>query len=174
MFENALRKLFRQVAYIQLDREWIKIRDVLGKREIKDAPLMAISRECNPRTIVAVGANSVEASDKSGALLVKPLSHPRSLLSDFSSTEHLLKYFVKQLYSGSLLKPSPVVIIHPIPTFEGNYTQIEVRALKELGFAVGASKVHIWAGRTLTDEEAAEEDFPKTGGELLESPLLSA
>jgi rod shape-determining protein MreB len=59
-----------------------------------------------------------------------------------------------------------VVVLHPRIDPEGGFTQIELRALHELALGSGASKVIIWKGRELQDQELRDLSFP-AGGEVL-------
>ena len=53
--------------------------------------------------------------------------------------------------------------MHPRGEPEGGYTQVEIRALRELGMAVGAALVTVWQGRSLTTEELLSGRFPLEG-----------
>ncbi len=50
---------------------------------------------------------------------------------------------------------TPRVIIHPLETLEGNLSQVEAKALVDLGskLTLGYGEVYIWIGRELSDEE---------------------
>ncbi len=74
--------------------------------------------------------------------------------------EKTLKHFVAQVVSGSLIRPSPVMVLHVLDEWEGGLTEIELRALRELALGAGARAVHIWGGRELTDQELKDWRFP--------------
>ena len=57
-------------------------------------------------------------------------------------------------------------MLHPRVDPEGGFTQIEIRALRELAIGAGASKAFVWHGRDLTDEELLSLDFG-SGGQVL-------
>ena len=67
------------------------------------------------------------------------LTHPRTLARDFSSIEAAMKDILNefQTFQSRILKPH--VLVHLIPTFEGGYTQIELRAFREAAVAAGAT-----------------------------------
>ncbi|MGH8735132.1 MAG: rod shape-determining protein, partial [Burkholderiales bacterium] len=76
---------------------------------------------------------------------------------------------LRKLFTGSLFAPAPLVILHPRIEPAGGFTPIEIRALHELAIGAGASKVIIWTGRELTDEEARNRAFPSSEGKVLSS-----
>jgi rod shape-determining protein MreB and related proteins len=61
---------------------------------------------------------------------------------------------------------SPIIVLHPKVDPEGDFTQIELRALLELAIGAGATKVILWHGRDLTDSELLELKFA-SGGRIL-------
>lgn len=161
----------KQFLYVMIEPEKVTVRDVGRSRSVSDSALMAILQQGRTRTIVAVGEVARAAASETGAKLVAPFGHPRSLVSDFHSAEHLLKYVHKSVTEKSYFLPA-IVVIHPLPDAFGGYTQVEGRAFAELGVSVGGSRVHVWTGRVLTDDEVLNERFPSSGGNLLHSPLI--
>ncbi|XVJ70999.1 MAG: hypothetical protein HEQ39_16285 [Rhizobacter sp.] len=95
--------------------------------------------------------------------MVNPFAHPRSLISDFTVAELVLKAFVKKVLRKSFWQPSPVLVMHPMVNVEGGLTQVEIRCLRELAFTAGASRALIWQGQNLTDEQLLAEQFPANG-----------
>ena len=158
-----LARYFRPVVYVTLEPERLAMREVGSARRISGPPLAAISREPK-RRIVAVGEAAKAAPD---ADLFNPFKHPRTLLSDFTLAEQLVKAFLKQLFADRLFAASPIVVLHPRVDPEGGFTQIEIRALQELGIGAGASKVIVWQGRDLADEELLSLEFG-SGGQVLQ------
>jgi len=88
------------------------------------------------------------------------------LLSDFTVAEVVIKGFLKKVFEGRLFAPAPIVVLHPRVDPEGGFTQIEIRALRELAIGAGASRVIIWHGRELTDDELLNLRF-ESGGQVL-------
>lgn len=68
------------------------------------------------------------------------------------------------MHRRAWLAASPHIVIHPLGDPEGGFTQVELRALRELANAAGASKVNVWTGRPLTDEELLTRKPPAQGG----------
>src|SRR5688572_1360193 len=68
-----------------------------------------------------------------GGAVVRPFAHRRALVSDFAAGERLLKTLLTRVAGKSLLRPSPRLVLHPLGNPEGGFTQIELRALHEMG-----------------------------------------
>ena len=78
-------------------------------------------------------------------------SHPRSLLDDYSIAEETLTKLIKQ-GKFSFLDSAPIMFIQAMERTEAGLTQVEIRALQELGLASGARAVAIYdeTGKLLT------------------------
>ena len=57
-------------------------------------------------------------------------------------------------------------MLHPRVNPGGEFTQIEIRALRELAIGAGASKVFVRHGRDLTNDDLLDLKFG-SGGEVL-------
>ena len=77
--------------------------------------------------------------------------------------------FGTYLNSRGLFMPSPRLILQPHQPSEGGLTQVELRALNELGLSAGASKVQIWQGAEWNDEQLLSGKAPVTGAFLSEA-----
>ena len=84
-----------------------------------------------------------------------PFSHKRSVIGDFTAAEALLKALVKEVQQGFVLKTE--MVIHAAERVDGGLSQIEERALRELGIGAGALRVVVWTGDALTDAQVAEK-----------------
>jgi rod shape-determining protein MreB and related proteins len=67
--------------------------------------------------------------------------------------EQLVKAFIRRALEGSMLSLAPVVVMHPLGTPEGGFTQVELRAFREMAIGAGASEVVLWTGRELSNQE---------------------
>jgi rod shape-determining protein MreB and related proteins len=160
-----LLRYFQPIVYVTLQPDTLSVRDVSSGRNVTEPPFAAISREPKKR-LLGVGEAARVAAATQPADLVNPFKHPRSLLSDFTVAEVIIKGFVKKLFDGRLFVGSPIVVLHPRVNPEGGFTQIEIRALRELAIGAGASKAFVWHGRDLTDDELLSLKFD-SGGEVL-------
>ncbi|MCL2656569.1 MAG: rod shape-determining protein [Betaproteobacteria bacterium] len=160
-----LGSFFNQVLYVQLSPQRLMVRDPRSGRAFDEVPKVAIVRPPNAKAkIVGIGAQAHMAGPN--VMVVNPFAHPLSLLSDFTVAEQLLKEAVRRVHHERLFVLAPRFVIHPQGDPEGGFTQIEIRALQELGLGAGARTVEVWQGPALSDEELLSHRFP-AGGRLL-------
>lgn len=152
------------VIYIQVSPERLTLKNLKTGVTISEVPEVAIRATPRPE-VVAVGLNARVAAASQPAAVVNPFAHPRSMVSDFTVAEQLLKYQLRQVLGNSLLSPSPIVVIHPLGSPVGGFTQVERRAFREMAHGAGAAKVHVWTGRPLTDQEVLSRRPPTGEGE---------
>jgi rod shape-determining protein MreB len=158
-------KFLQSVAYVQVSPERLTVRNPKSGVSVSEPPEVAIVRDPKPR-ILGVGTAARSTQTDSSVEIVNPFAHPRSLVSDFTVGEQLLKAFLRRLNGHSLLTLSPTVVMHPLGNPAGGFTQVEIRALHELALGAGAAQVKVWQGRALTDEELLSGEFP-AGGQVL-------
>jgi len=156
--------LFAPLLYVQVSPERLKVRDVKAGVEIVEPPQVAIEQGNEPK-IVGVGLQAATAVGPS-VMVVNPFAHPRSLVSDFTIAEKLLKAFIRRLRPGAWVRMAPRIVMHPLGSPEGGFTQVEVRAFHEMALGAGASQAVVREGRPLTDQELLAGDF-SVGGRVL-------
>lgn len=160
MFTN----LFKQFVYVQFSPQRLAVRDPVKQISISEVPEVAIRKTPGKKACVAaVGSAARLAGAEQHTGVHNPFAHPRSLISDFTVAELLLKAFMRRLRGDAILVPSPVVVMHPLGEHVGGLTQVELRAMRELGLGAGASHVRLWEGPDLTDEQIIRGQFPSTG-----------
>ncbi len=152
------------IIYVQISPERLKLRNLKTSESIEEVPELAISEPPN-RKILAVGPQARMVAASQTAEVVNPFAHPRSLVSDFTVAEQLLKHQLRRILGNSLLSFSPYIVIHPLGAPAGGFTQVERRAFREMAIGAGASEVHVWTGRPLTDQELLSKQPPPNGGE---------
>lgn len=150
--------LLKPLLYLQLSPDQVVIRLPAEGRELRESADLALSMT-SPRRIVAVGTAARLAAADPGVELLRPFSHPRTLVSDFTLGEQLLKTLVRQALKAGWLTPAPEIVMHPLGEPAGGYTQVELRALHEMAMACGASSVHVWTGPVLGDEDLRTRRF---------------
>jgi|SRR5690606_25684041 len=147
---------FKPVIYIQVSPERVTLRNVKSGSSISEVPEIAVSSTAGPK------ARSAAFSQPPN--VVNPFAHPRSMVSDFAAAEQVLKQQLRRVLGSSLLSIAPRVVIHPLGDPAGGFTQIELRAFREMALGAGASEVRVWTGRSLTDQEVLSKQLPTTGG----------
>jgi rod shape-determining protein MreB len=156
---------FKPAIYIQIAPERLTVRNASTGASVSEVPEITMGR--GPKaTVIAVGAEARPAAAASGAQVINPFGHPRSLVSDFTAAEQLIKAFLGRVQGRSLLAVAPVVVMHPLGDPAGGYTQVEIRALQEMALGAGASQAIVWQGRSLSDQEVTSRQFP-AGGRVL-------
>lgn len=149
------------VLYVRVSAERLVVTNAKTGESLSEMPELAIAR--NPERILAFGFAARSTAAGAAAVVINPFSHPRSLVSDFTSAEQLLKLMVRRLYGKAWFSPSPRVVIHPLGDPDGGFTQVERRAFREMALGAGAAEVVVWTGRELTNHEVVEGTFPAGG-----------
>ncbi|MBX3586664.1 MAG: rod shape-determining protein [Ramlibacter sp.] len=157
---------FSPLLYVQVSPEHLSVRDVKAGVEISEPAQVAIAQGAKA-TIAGVGLQAASAAAAGGPVeLVKPFAHPRSLVSDFTVAEQLLKAFIRRVRRNTFLQLPPRVVVHLLGNPAGGFTQVEVRAFTEMALGAGAFEVVIREGRPLTDQELLAGNF-SAGGKVL-------
>ena len=89
-------------------------------------------------SIVAVGRRAKEMLGRTpdGISAVRPLKD--GVVSDFETTERMLRYFLQQVHTRKLLvKPRLIICV------TSGITAVEQRAVKDAGYAAGARRVYV-------------------------------
>lgn len=144
---------FSPLLYVKVAPERLTVRNVRTGAEIAEVPEIAIGNAGKKAVILGVGAEARTAASTQSAELVNPFNHPRTLIGDFTVGEQLLKAFVRRLNSNSWFALAPRIVMHPLGSPAGGFTQVERRAFRELALGAGASGVVLWVGRELSDQE---------------------
>jgi len=164
-----LAQFFKRYLYIQLSPQRVTVRDPNSQQVVAEVPEIAIQHPATGKAkVLAVGSAARAAAGEPDTEIVNAFAHPRSLISDFTVAELVLKNFVSRARGNSLLQPNPIAIVHPLGQHEGGLTQVELRAFRELALGAGASEVRIWQGPQLTDQQVLSGEYPATGGMLVE------
>lgn len=157
---------FQNTLYVQIAPERLTVRNPKTGESFSEPAEVAISFGSKAK-IVGIGADARAAQVDPSVKVIHPFAHPRSLVSDFTVAEQLLKAVIRQMQGRSLLSFAPKIVMHPLGEPAGGFTQVEIRAFHELALGAGASTVKIWHGRELTDQELQSKDFPAQGQLLL-------
>lgn len=155
---------FKPVVYIQISPERLTLKNLKTGEIISEMPEVAVGMQPKPR-ILGVGPEARIAAASQQAEVFNPFAHPRSLVSDFTAAEQLIRHQLRRILGKSLLSVAPCVVVHPLGSPAGGFTQVERRAFRELALGAGATEVYVWTGRPLTDQEILSRQPPLSGGE---------
>lgn len=153
---------FKQTLYVQIAPDRLTVRNPKENVTISEVPEIAIARTPKP-TVLGVGTDARSHNAVPSVEITNPFAHPRSMVSDFTLGEQVLKAFLARARPKSLLAPSPTVIMHLTGDPAGGFTQVEARAFREMALGAGASQVTVWQGPRLTDQELLSGTFPSSG-----------
>lgn len=154
--------------YIRLSPYRLTVRNAKTGEFISEPPDIAISRGPKEK-ILGVGDDAALYKSSKSALVINPFSHPRSMMSDFTAGQAVVKAFVRKLRKSHLFSPAPRVVFHPLGEPAGGFTQVEIRAFREMALGAGASEVIVWQGQDLSDEQVLSRQYPSTG-QVLDEP----
>ncbi len=155
---NLLNKIFGHPVYLRFNRECFSIRDISTGNNVKFRPVVGIKGAENKREIASVG-DPVSADAK---FVVNPFDHPRIAIHDFTIAEQLCSHAFRELFKGDFLRSAPTVVVHPDTNFEGGFTQIEARAVREMVEGAGARRVFLHYGDVLSDKGVMQLASGKT------------
>ncbi|CAN7535152.1 rod shape-determining protein [Pseudorhodoferax sp. LjRoot39] len=159
---GLLTSWFAPMLYVQIAPERLSVHNPKSGASFSEPPEVAIARA--PKAgIVGFGAAARLRAAEPSVEIVNPFGHPRSLVSDFTVAEQLLKAVIRRVEGASLLSLAPRVVMHPLGDPAGGFTQVEIRAFHEMALGAGASEARVWQGRPLTDEELLSRQFPLDG-----------
>jgi len=159
-------RILRPTVYAQLDPERLEVRDVRSGRRYAARPVGAVLDGPIPK-VVRIGDDALTASAERPLRIVNPFKHPRMLVAELTLASQVLRRFLRKLYPAVLVPRQPVLVLHPRIDPEGGFTEIEIRALHELGRGAGASRVLVWHGRELLPRELLSLQLT-SGGKILE------
>jgi rod shape-determining protein MreB len=87
------------------------------------------------------------------AQVIEPFNHPRVVMADFMVASKLLQYGMQQLSRAKWISPAPILVIRPDRELDGGLSEMETRALMELGESAGARKAFVHYGNVLSDAD---------------------
>ena len=114
-----------------------------GQGLILDEPsVVVVKREgkfSGKASVVAVGkaAKAMLGRVPEGMEGIRPMKD--GVIADFTTTELMLKHFIKMVHPSSFFRPSPRIVIC-VPS---GSTQVERRAIRESALGAGASQVYL-------------------------------
>ena len=155
---------FSPLVYIQISPNLLTLKNLKTGLEISEVAEIALSLPPNPKVILGAGAQARLASASEPARLIQPFAHPRSLVSDFASAEALIRLQLQRVLGKGWLRVAPSVVMHPLGNPDGGFTQVELRAFREMALGAGASTARVWTGRPLANHELLSDPAALSGG----------
>lgn len=85
------------------------------------------------------------------------LSHPRTLMGDFTAVEACFRTLFTELTTNRFFPLKPSVVVHLVPEAAGGYTNVEERAFQEAALGAGARVCKVvTGGYALADSQVSE------------------
>lgn len=116
---------------------------VRGKGVVLDEPsVVAIRQDGGPaskKTLLAVGAEAKSMLGRAPKNIsaIRPMKD--GVIADFTTTEQMLKYFIRKVHESRMFSPNPrIIICVPVGS-----TQVERRAIRESAIGAGARRVYL-------------------------------
>lgn len=137
----------RRIVYIRIasDRIIMQSNDGLHWEAAPDVGIKANGKDEVIAVIKDGGTSYRDAASVSR--WVNPFSHPRTIFADFMVGEKLIQHGLLTMLGNRFIGGSPALgIIHPLEKLEGGLTEIERRALRELGLGAGFRECRVYTG----------------------------
>jgi hypothetical protein len=107
---------------------------------------LIITTDTKKQEIVGCVGDSVKTYTSTEKFrVIKPFSHPRTLISDFIVAEKILQYAIKTGLSNNFAIMSPTIIIHPMEKLEGgeiNMSEYSFKSEREQPNQKASSMTH--------------------------------
>ena len=147
--------------YLQLRRGWLSVRIYVSERETgrcEGAANAALRQDKNGRwEAFAVGDDTLVAASVPGTTLFYAFQHPRVILDEFDKTLLLLQMFIRYANGGRKHQRPFRMVIQLLEGLDRGLTDVEQRALSELGMKAEARSVVFTEGeRDLTISELSK------------------
>lgn len=142
--------------YVRIRASQLWVRDVRTGIEFRDEPVMV----ADETSVIGIGTKARRESEGNSNLrLINGFEHPRTVIADFQMASKILSHALHLVLDNGWLRPSVIIIFHPLEKLEGGLTPVEHRAFVELASAVGGRGGYVWSGRELTDSEILAPGF---------------
>jgi rod shape-determining protein MreB and related proteins len=152
-----------QTLYVQISPELVTVRNAKTGTFMSEVPEIAMAHDHPKPRMLSLGQEARVHQSVPYVKIINPFAHPRSLVSDFSLGEQLLKAFVRRIVGTSIFAASSKLVMHLLGEPAGGFTQVEVRAFREMALGAGASEVVVWQGQHLSDQDLLSGTFPSEG-----------
>ena len=102
---------------------------------LKEPSVVAIDTNTGKVLKVGIEAQNMIGRTPGNIVAIRPLRD--GVISDYETTEKMMKYFLRKVLKGNFFKPQVMVCV------PSQVTEVEERAVKEATMAAGAKKTRI-------------------------------
>jgi len=145
--------MFETRLYIQFSDTRLKVSSPQAANIFECSPLVALEGVNGQQRISAIGQDAEALIGKPGFEIVNPFAHPRLVVGDPRVAEKLLQFAVRSFQGrglGSLILSG---ILHAERSLDGGLSDMERKALVEVGHGSGFRKVVVHEGHVLSMRE---------------------
>ncbi len=101
----------------------------------KEPSVVAVDKNTNKLHAVGEEAQRMLGRTPGNIVAIRPLKD--GVISDYNTTERMIKYFLNKVTKRSIFKPRVIICV------QSGVTEVEERAVIDAGIQAGASKVHL-------------------------------
>ncbi len=101
----------------------------------KEPSVVAVDKNTNKIHAVGEAAQRMLGRTPGNIVAIRPLKD--GVISDYNTTERMIKYFLSKVTKRSIFKPRVIICV------PSGVTEVEERAVIDAGLQAGASKVHL-------------------------------
>lgn len=101
----------------------------------KEPSVVAVDKNTNKLHAVGEEAQRMLGRTPGNIVAIRPLKD--GVISDYNTTERMIKYFLNKVTKKSIFKPRVIICV------PSGVTEVEERAVIDAGIQAGASKVHL-------------------------------
>ncbi len=101
----------------------------------KEPSVVAVDKNTNKLHAVGEEAQRMLGRTPGNIVAIRPLKD--GVISDYNTTERMIKYFLNKVTKRSIFKPRVIICV------PSGVTEVEERAVIDAGIQAGASKVHL-------------------------------
>jgi hypothetical protein len=132
--------------YIQIDKGWSSVTNLDTGDEVTSATIVAVPRRKGekPRLVNTSGLEAATIEEKQGRIkLADGFGHERVLVGDFLAAEVALRTITRHVLPNRWKRVGGV-LIHIRRELRGGYTEIELRAVRDLVSLIGPKQFYFY------------------------------
>lgn len=131
--------------YLRIRRHWLSVQVVPRHGEAVQIEAMArISvRNSSKSTqeVIAIGEEATAFANMPDVRIYDAFCHPRVLIGGFDEAERVAREFIRRAFGGKMPLLGFRMVIYVVEELKGGLTDVENRALQELGLRLGSKEV---------------------------------
>ena len=131
--------------YLVIRRGEVFAREIANKKHLRELRLsghIALRRTINGFSTIDIGEQALKYLDDSSVMVCSPFDHTQFSYYDLTVTELYLKEFIRRFTPKFMWFP-PSVLVHLEELKDHDFSEIEVRGMREIIIHCGAREVRV-------------------------------